>query len=193
MSGLALALLCGLAAITIAPQDANAAERAVKAPKRHQAVSGYRYTLETLARWCLIRSYLTSAANHGLGVLDAITAAMRGTRALPDLAGVRLEGGDLGVADVHARCVFAAFRFRAVFGEQVDHRLFHQPHQFAHVDHSWGIKTEITETYDEAPMWHALVDWVDSTNSLAARPSAPRSPRPSTTRCNGPVRSRNCR
>lgn len=46
----------------------NAAGRAVKAPKRHQAV-----TLETLARWCLIRSYLTSAANHGLTLLDTPT------------------------------------------------------------------------------------------------------------------------
>jgi hypothetical protein len=61
----------------------NAAERAVKAPKRHQAVSGYWHTLQTLARWCLIRSYLTSAASHGLGVLDAITIAIKGKPWLP--------------------------------------------------------------------------------------------------------------
>jgi transposase len=63
----------------------NAAERAVKAPKRHQAVSGYWHTLETLARWCLIRSYLTSAANHGIPVPDAIRTAIEGKPWLPPL------------------------------------------------------------------------------------------------------------
>lgn len=63
----------------------NAAERAVKAPKRHQAVSGYWHTLQTLARWCLIRSYLTSAANHGVTVIDAIRAAIEGRPWLPPL------------------------------------------------------------------------------------------------------------
>jgi transposase len=29
-----------------------------KAAKRHQAVSGYWHTLDTLARWCRVRSYL---------------------------------------------------------------------------------------------------------------------------------------
>jgi transposase len=52
----------------------NSAERAVRGPKRHQAVSGYWHTLATLARWCRIRSYLDSAANHGIGTLDAISA-----------------------------------------------------------------------------------------------------------------------
>ena len=49
----------------------NSAERAVKGPKRHQAVSGYWHTQRTLARWCRIRSYLDSAKNHGLRALDA--------------------------------------------------------------------------------------------------------------------------
>jgi transposase len=63
----------------------NSAERAVKGPKRHQAVSGYWHTLATLARWCRIRSYLDSAANHGLGALDAIRAALAGKPWLPPL------------------------------------------------------------------------------------------------------------
>ncbi|WP_300603294.1 hypothetical protein [Trebonia sp.] len=63
----------------------NAAERAVKAPKRHQAVSGYWHTLETLARQCLIRSYLTSAANHGTTIPDAIRTAIEGNPWLPSL------------------------------------------------------------------------------------------------------------
>lgn len=61
----------------------NAAERGVKPAKRHQAVSGYWQTLQTLDRWCLIQSYLTSARNHGLTVLDAITRAQSGRPWLP--------------------------------------------------------------------------------------------------------------
>jgi hypothetical protein len=56
----------------------NSAERAVKGPKRHQAVSGCWHTLATLARWCRIRTYLDSAASHGLSALDAIRAALEG-------------------------------------------------------------------------------------------------------------------
>jgi transposase len=54
----------------------NISERGAKAAKRHQAVSGYWHTLATLARWCRIRSYLDSAAAHGITVLDAIRAAI---------------------------------------------------------------------------------------------------------------------
>jgi len=61
----------------------NAAERGVKPAKRHQAVSGYWQTDQTLDRWCLIQSYLTSARNHGLTVLDAITRAQAGRPWLP--------------------------------------------------------------------------------------------------------------
>jgi molybdopterin-guanine dinucleotide biosynthesis protein len=61
----------------------NAAERGIKPAKRHQAVSGYWQTAKTLARWCLINSYLTSARNHGLTVLDAITRALTGNPWLP--------------------------------------------------------------------------------------------------------------
>jgi hypothetical protein len=61
----------------------NAAERGVKPAKRHQAVSGYWQTAQTLDRWCLINSYLTSARNHGLSILDAITYAQAGRPWLP--------------------------------------------------------------------------------------------------------------
>ena len=61
----------------------NVAERGAKAAKRHQAVSGYWHTLATLARWCRIRSYLDSAAAHGLTALEAITAALSGKPWLP--------------------------------------------------------------------------------------------------------------
>ena len=61
----------------------NSAERAVKGPKRHQAVSGYWHTQATLARWCRIRSYLESAASHGLTALEAISTALAGKPWLP--------------------------------------------------------------------------------------------------------------
>ncbi len=64
--------------------SSNAAERGVKPAKRHQAVSGYWQTDQTLNRWCLIQSYLTSARNHSLTVLDAITRALDGNPWLPE-------------------------------------------------------------------------------------------------------------
>jgi transposase len=63
----------------------NAAERGVKPAKRHQAVSGYWQTDATLGRWCLIQSYLTSARNSGLTILDAITRALMGRPWKPEL------------------------------------------------------------------------------------------------------------
>jgi hypothetical protein len=61
----------------------NCSEQAIKAAKRHQAVSGYWHTQQTLARWCRIRSYLDSAASHGLTALDATTRALAGEPRLP--------------------------------------------------------------------------------------------------------------
>jgi hypothetical protein len=61
----------------------NAAERGVKPAKRHQAVSGYWQTRHTLDRWCLINSYLTTARNHQLTVLEAITQALASNPWLP--------------------------------------------------------------------------------------------------------------
>src|SRR3990172_6077113 len=44
------------------------------------------------------------------------------------------QRGDLGFADIHAGRIFAALRSHAEFAEQVDYRLLHQAHQFAHID-----------------------------------------------------------
>ena len=63
----------------------NVSERGAKAAKRHQAVSGYWHTLATLARWCRVRSYLDSAAAHGITAIDAIRAAIAGNPWLPPL------------------------------------------------------------------------------------------------------------
>ena len=66
----------------------NVSERGAKAAKRHQAVSGYWHTLATLARWCRIRSYLDSAAAHGITALDAVRDAIAGKPWLPPLPAV---------------------------------------------------------------------------------------------------------
>ena len=63
----------------------NVSERGAKAAKRHQAVSGYWHSLATLARWCRIRSYLDTAAAHGITALDAIRDALAGKPWLPPL------------------------------------------------------------------------------------------------------------
>jgi hypothetical protein len=63
----------------------NVSERGAKAAKRHQAVSGYWHSLATLARWCRLRSYLDSAAAHGITAVDAIASAIAGKPWLPPL------------------------------------------------------------------------------------------------------------
>ena len=73
----------------------NSAERAVKGPKRHQAVSGYWHTQATLARWCRIRSYLESAANHGLDAIDAISTALQRLKGVSLQGLCRTFGGDV--------------------------------------------------------------------------------------------------
>jgi hypothetical protein len=58
--------------------DNNVSERGAKAAKRHQAASGYWHSLATLGRWCRLRSYLDSAAAHGIPALDAVADALAG-------------------------------------------------------------------------------------------------------------------
>ncbi len=65
------------------PWTNNASEQAIKGPKRHQAVSGYWHSLETLARYCRVRSYLATSRNHGIQPIDAIHAALTGRPWLP--------------------------------------------------------------------------------------------------------------
>jgi hypothetical protein len=65
------------------PWTTNPAEQALKSPKLHQKVSGYWHTLVTLARFCTVRSYLTSAVNHGL---TAIEHALTGNPWMPPIA-----------------------------------------------------------------------------------------------------------
>jgi transposase len=66
----------------------NVSERGAKAAKRHQAVSGYWHSRATLTRWCRIRSYLDSAAAHGVTAIDAIRDALTGHPWLPPLPAI---------------------------------------------------------------------------------------------------------
>ena len=66
----------------------NVSERGAKAAKRHQAVSGYWHSLATLGRWCRLRSYLDTAAAHGITALDAISSAIAGKPWLPPLPAI---------------------------------------------------------------------------------------------------------
>jgi hypothetical protein len=68
------------------PWTNNAAEQALKGPKRHQAVSGYWHTLTTLADYCRVRSYLVSTRNQGIRPIDAIHTALTGNPWLPTIA-----------------------------------------------------------------------------------------------------------
>jgi hypothetical protein len=54
----------------------------------HHAVSGYWQSLATVGRWCRIRSYLDSAAAHGITALDAIRGALAGRPWLPLLPAI---------------------------------------------------------------------------------------------------------
>jgi transposase len=66
----------------------NVSERGAKAAKRHQAVSGYWHSLATLGRWCRLRSYLDTAAAHGITALDAVAVALAGKPWLPPLPAI---------------------------------------------------------------------------------------------------------
>ena len=68
------------------PWTNNAAEQALRSPKRHQAVSGYWHTTNTLRADLRIRSYLTSARAHGIRAIDAIHHALTGNPWLPTAA-----------------------------------------------------------------------------------------------------------
>jgi hypothetical protein len=65
------------------PRTNNASEQALRNPKRHQAVSGYWHSTDTLRADLRIRSYLASARGHGLRAIDAIRVALTGKPWLP--------------------------------------------------------------------------------------------------------------
>lgn len=65
------------------PWTNNASEQALRSPKRHQAVSGYWRTLDTLRDDLRVRSYLATTRAYGIRAIDAIHRALTGTPWLP--------------------------------------------------------------------------------------------------------------
>ena len=65
------------------PPDNNGSERDIRMIKLRQKVSGSLRTLTGAKRFCTIRSYLSTAAKHGLGFYDALVQLTQGRPWMP--------------------------------------------------------------------------------------------------------------
>lgn len=68
------------------PFDNNAAEREIRMGKLRIKVSGCMRSMAGAEAFCAIRSYLSTAAKHGIGKLDALTRAASGETWIPETA-----------------------------------------------------------------------------------------------------------
>ena len=68
------------------PPDNNGCERDIRMAKLKQKVSGCLRTLTGARQFCAIRSYLSTAAKHGLGFFNALVMLTEGRPWLPDAA-----------------------------------------------------------------------------------------------------------
>jgi len=68
------------------PADNNGSERDIRMVKLRQKVSGAMRTLTGAKHFCTIRSYLSTAAKHGLGFYDALVQLTEGRPWLPSTA-----------------------------------------------------------------------------------------------------------
>jgi hypothetical protein len=66
-----------------APPDNNGCERDIRMTKLRQKVSGCLRTLTGARQFCAIRSYLSTAAKHGLGFFDALVMLTGGRPWIP--------------------------------------------------------------------------------------------------------------
>jgi hypothetical protein len=66
-----------------APPDNNGSERDIRMAKLRQKVSGCLRTLTGARQFCAIRSYLSSAAKHGIGFFDALVTLTKGKPWMP--------------------------------------------------------------------------------------------------------------
>jgi len=67
------------------PFDNNAAEREIRMVKLRQKVSGCLRTLTGAQQFCAIRSYLATAAKHGIHFFAALTTLAEGRPCLPTI------------------------------------------------------------------------------------------------------------
>lgn len=68
------------------PFDNNAAEREIRMSKLRIKVSGCMRSTAGAEAFCAIRSYLSTGAKHGIGMLDALTRAANGSAWIPGAA-----------------------------------------------------------------------------------------------------------
>jgi len=65
------------------PFTNNAAEQAIRMSKLRIKISGCMRSMAGAEEFCALRSYLATAARHGTGALDALTAAFQGKPWIP--------------------------------------------------------------------------------------------------------------
>jgi transposase len=66
------------------PPDNNGSERDIRMVKLRQKISGCLRTLTGARQFCALRSYLSTAAKHGLAILHALTRLTEGHPWLPE-------------------------------------------------------------------------------------------------------------
>jgi len=69
-----------------APPDNNGTERDIRMAKLKQKVSGCLRTMTGARQFCAIRSYLSTAAKHGIGFFDALVMLTQGEPWMPAVA-----------------------------------------------------------------------------------------------------------
>ena len=68
------------------PADNNGSERDIRMIKLRQKVSGCMRTLTGARQFCAIRSYLSTAAKHGVTFFDALVQLTQGRPWMPSAA-----------------------------------------------------------------------------------------------------------
>jgi transposase len=66
------------------PFDNNQAEQVIRMSKLRIKVSGCMRSMTGAEIFCAIRSYVATAARHGIGALDALTRAAQGNPWIPE-------------------------------------------------------------------------------------------------------------
>jgi transposase len=66
------------------PFTNNAAEQAIRMSKLRIKISGCMRSMAGAEEFCALRSYLATAARHGIGAIDALTSAFQGLPWIPE-------------------------------------------------------------------------------------------------------------